>query len=82
MNRAEYVRYMEAAGFPAKEAEKMADFALMDFDSYDDAHEYYRHSEKFLLGMVYAGHRKARRLFLKRATGNRRPFSMPSSKPV
>lgn len=65
MTRKEYIEFMETNGFPHNEAEKMADFALMDFDSYEEAYGYYFHSPKFWRCMVYAGHRKARRPFRK-----------------
>ena len=63
MKRSEYVQFMESSGFTRLEAEKMAGYALLDFSSFDAAYEYYFHSEKFWRGMVYEGHRKARRVF-------------------
>lgn len=66
MKRAEYVAFMQRNGFQVEEAEKMADFAGDDFDSYEEAVSFYSGDEKFLRGRVYAGHRKARRLFRKK----------------
>lgn len=63
MTRETYVKAMEAYGFPKAEAERMGDFALADFGSYEKAFEYFSHNDAFLRGQVYAGHRKARRLF-------------------
>ena len=71
MDRTGYVKFMETSGFPHDQAEKMADFALMDFDSYEEAWGYYFHSPKFWRMMVYAGHRKARRLFRKKEPASR-----------
>ena len=65
MKRSEYVQFMESSGFTRLEAEKMAGYALLDFSSFDAAYEYYFHSEKFWRGMVYEGHRKARRVFFR-----------------
>lgn len=69
MTRTEYVAFVQENGFQADEAEKMADFAMDDFDSYEEAANFYSHNERFLRGQVYAGHRKARRLFRKRRMG-------------
>lgn len=66
MNRRAYVRAMRRYGFSPVEAERMADFALIDFDSFDEAFEYYSRNDRFLRGTIYAGARKARALFRKR----------------
>ena len=66
MNKRSYVKAMKDYGFPKEEAEKMGNYALLDFDSYDEALAYFSNSERFLRGQVYANHRKARRPFVNR----------------
>lgn len=64
MNREKYISIMENVGFQSEEAVKMADYAILDFGSYDAAFEYYSRDLKFGSHVwEYAGNRKARRVF-------------------
>lgn len=59
VTRDEYISLAISAGYPQCEAVKMADFAILDYGSYDLAASY----ELFLVSDFHFGRRKARRSF-------------------